>query len=1328
MSRKLIYLISFVLVLVLAGNGMAQLDPATVTTGHVYVLGRGDQVPDSSANNLTGNIVGDPQVVDILGGRALQFDGVDDGIHIPDSQFINVTNGPWTDRTVVALFNCADVNKPEMQTVFEEGGRTRGLTIYVHEGLAYVGGWNRAEYEWNPGSWISAPIGSNEWHAVAFVIRDGADATEDDKFEMWMDGALIGKAPGGQMYNHANDNAIGYTKENNVFHDDTGTGDGWFFEGIISKVWILNEALTEVEFADLMVGPQPAGEPLFLDPVDGAEVLETTAMLSWRLSDLATSHNVYMGANADEVAAGTAPAVSATLGTILAGSADGPIPEGLAAGTTYYWRVEAVNPDDPNSPWTSEVKSLWLRPELATEPSPADGTINLSPAAVDISWNTGFGAIMQTVALGTDPAALVAGPPLVMDMPYESPALELETTYYWQISTFDGVSWKPGPVWSFSTLPVKVADITDPNLMGWWTFDEGPLSASALDQSGNERHGTLMGNAVLVADGVEGGAVSLGGGGTYVNIDGYKGIVADRTDPNNPFQQAFTVACWIKTTGNGEMISWGSSDGTGVGGQYMTWRIDGGTVRAEHGNGNLRGNTVVNDGEWHHVAKTVVEGGNLRVPNCTLYVDGRKDTIFSGSDNIYNVTEDADVAIGRRADQGDRHFPGMIDDVRIYDRAMSREEIHDAFADVSQAWWPEPEDRTATDIWSLSELSWRPGEGAVKHDVYIGTNADAVAAADTSDTTGIYQGRQSETTFTLGSLNLGTTYYWRVDELVPAALAAWKGNVWSFSTAAELVLYDEATPFPYDNSADPFLSEISLDLDPALDLTDPFGRLAVSYTGQAGAGSVTVDDAAGTVTMVGRGADIWGTADEFQYAYTTLTGDGSMTVKVDSLASTDNWTKAGIMIRESLDAGSAFAAVFATGNNGVRFQARAMTDQDAESDTSVATDEQKALAAPVWIKIERTFPMISAYYSTDGVAFTPMSWNPQVIPMSPAPIHIGLAVTSHSGAETYADAVFSELSSTGGVAAGPLTSAEIGLESNSAEPMYLVLTDASGATAAVLNPDPAATLQTSATDFTVDLADYAIDLAAVAKVSLVIGDFDAPAPGGSGSLTINNVRLLAKGPVGHWPLDDGEGAVAVDLSGSGNDGTINNPNGGLGPDGSVWVDDPERGTVISFNGTADGAFVRAGDIPQMILTNDFTWAFWAKHSAENTADNDIILGNRMDENAVDFVPRQFIKFTPTKFEWHMNGNGDDNLEYDDIPADVWIHHAVVKTADQLTYYRDGVEASSGTITQALDVPQPLFFGGDNENAEGENWRGLLSDARIYDRALSADEVLALASK
>lgn len=240
------------------GNITYGRDPATLTDGHVWFLDD-MEATDSSPNGLNGNIIGDPTLVSSPNGLAMQFDGIDDGIHIPDSEFINVTNGPWPSRTIMATFNCADALKPEMQTVFEEGGRTRGITIYVHDGEVYVGAWNRAEYNWN-GAWLSAPIGSNEWHAVALIIRNGDEAVEDDKFEMWMDGQLVAKAPGGRIHNHSNDNSIGYTKENNVFHDDSGDGDGFYFEGMIEEVWIFNEALPEAELAEILTSVEPASK------------------------------------------------------------------------------------------------------------------------------------------------------------------------------------------------------------------------------------------------------------------------------------------------------------------------------------------------------------------------------------------------------------------------------------------------------------------------------------------------------------------------------------------------------------------------------------------------------------------------------------------------------------------------------------------------------------------------------------------------------------------------------------------------------------------------------------------------------------------------------------------------------------------------------------------------------------------------------------------------------------------------------------------------------------------------------------------------------------
>jgi len=216
--------------------------------------------------------------------------------------------------------------------------------------------------------------------------------------------------------------------------------------------------------------------------------------------------------------------------------------------------------------------------------------------------------------------------------------------------------------------------------------------------------------------------------------------------------------------------------------------------------------------------------------------------------------------------------------------------------------------------------------------------------------------------------------------------------------------------------------------------------------------------------------------------------------------------------------------------------------------------------------------------------------------------------------------------------------------------------------------------------------------------------------------------------VGHWPLDEGSGDTTANMIAGGAAGVISNADTGGPGGGSVWVNDADRGWVLGFDGSATGAYVQAGFIPQMTLEQDFTWAFWANHPASNDQPNNVVFGNRKDENAVDFDPREFIKFTATKFEWHAAANGNDNMDYPDFldTPDVWVHHAVVKDGADLAYYRNGMATGdSMTITQPLNNPQPLFFGGDNEGSDGENYEGLLDDLRIFDHALSAGEVSAL---
>jgi hypothetical protein len=206
-----------------------------------------------------------------------------------------------------------------------------------------------------------------------------------------------------------------------------------------------------------------------------------------------------------------------------------------------------------------------------------------------------------------------------------------------------------------------------------------------------------------------------------------------------------------------------------------------------------------------------------------------------------------------------------------------------------------------------------------------------------------------------------------------------------------------------------------------------------------------------------------------------------------------------------------------------------------------------------------------------------------------------------------------------------------------------------------------------------------------------------------------------------WKLDDGQGTMAADSSGNGHNGTILNPNGGLGTAGSVWVNDPERGMVISFNGTdGTGACVTTTlTIPKLTLQNDFTWAFWAKQDNSQATNNDTILGNRYGGTA---SPLQFTKFTPTRFEcYNDDGSYVNGVNYNSIPNGVWVHHALVIHGASQTYYRDGVATLTNTMTKTLDA-NPFYMGADAFSGVVEAWQGYLSDVRLYTRALTLAEI------
>ena len=218
------------------------------------------------------------------------------------------------------------------------------------------------------------------------------------------------------------------------------------------------------------------------------------------------------------------------------------------------------------------------------------------------------------------------------------------------------------------------------------------------------------------------------------------------------------------------------------------------------------------------------------------------------------------------------------------------------------------------------------------------------------------------------------------------------------------------------------------------------------------------------------------------------------------------------MIRETLDAGSKFAAVYITPGNGCRFQARATTDGAATSDTAVATPEEIAITAPYWVRIERAAAgSIRGYYSSDGADWQPMSWNPQSIPMG-SDIYIGLALTSHN-AGVACEARFSNVRTTGTVGA-QWSNQDIGIASNVAEPLYVAVSNSAGSPAVVAHDDPAAATIDAWTEWVIPLqafADQGINLTDVDKIAVGLGSTGGAAAGGSGTMYFDDIRLYRSG-------------------------------------------------------------------------------------------------------------------------------------------------------------------------------------------------------------------------
>src|SRR2546421_3794347 len=144
-----------------------------------------------------------------------------------------------------------------------------------------------------------------------------------------------------------------------------------------------------------------------------------------------------------------------------------------------------------------------------------------------------------------------------------------------------------------------------------------------------------------------------------------------------------------------------------------------------------------------------------------------------------------------------------------------------------------------------------------------------------------------------------------------------------------------------------------------------------------------------TTLFRSAGGDIWATSDQFHFVSQSLAANGSVSAHVVSQTNTSSWAKAGVMLRQSSDPGSAYYAVLITPGNGIVVQYRTAQGNTTQQSVKVSG------SVPAYLKVARSGSTYTAYTSSNGTTWTLLTGSSVMLNMSGS-VLAGLAVTSHN--------------------------------------------------------------------------------------------------------------------------------------------------------------------------------------------------------------------------------------------------------------------------------------------------------------------------------------------
>ena len=599
MCRKLIYLISFVLMLSIAGNASAEL-----VAYWTFDEGSGDIVYDSSGNDNNGTINGAEWDAGKY-GNALLFNAQDNYVEVPTSDSLEID----TNVTIAAWINWIDAGDTWLAIMAngQQDGPWENYGLFVNRDGRYLYFTLSLDGGHVTQSAPNNVIEPDEWlHACA--TWDGSTA------RIYVNGEMVlEQAQAGQLVPPQLPLRIGHRN-----------GSAHYYNGIIDEVRIYNHALTEVEILAAMEGGE--GYPYALGPVpkDGALHSDTWVSLSWRSGDFALSHDVYFGENFDDVndaAEGTFQG-NQTSTFFVVGFPGFAYPDGLVPGTTYYWRIDEVNDTEPNSPWKGSVWSFTVPPKTAYNPDPAEGAESVDPN-VELSWTGGFGAKLHTVYFGDnfDDVNNAAGGLPQGTTTYIPGTLKLAKTYYWRVDEFDAIATYKGDVWSFTTQgavgnPDPSNGAVDVEHTPILTWSPGVYAASHQVYFGSDEDAVknadtgspeYKGTGELGAESYEPGKLEWNST-YYWRID-----EVNNTNLDSPW----TGPLWSFTTANFLVVDDFEDYNAGENQIWYAWK-DGlgyGTPGTEpYFAGNGTGSAVGDENTPSYTEETIVHGGNQSMP------------------------------------------------------------------------------------------------------------------------------------------------------------------------------------------------------------------------------------------------------------------------------------------------------------------------------------------------------------------------------------------------------------------------------------------------------------------------------------------------------------------------------------------------------------------------------------------------------------------------------------------------------------------------------------------------------------------------------------------